>query len=371
MLGTGAPPADTNALTPPAGDDDVDYEDEDGDNEEDSAQDFEGSQEDGDRKSDTDSIDPLLRLEDEGLNGSVQGRNIQPVITQQIIGNLIINQSQSIIQPSHAEGEGWEEKKKSYSRLLDGYESPTGGAFRATLELGSLMFAAVAAESANQISLMAQHDANEKLVKQAERHREIMEKEFTENLARIKMENQRTIDETIRIRDEFVQMCKPTISVEDDYLRRIDGSQSPQIMRMRLDVMSNKIARCKNEIFENEERHAQELKQEKTLTAIKDQDLLRQRKKIRELQSIIREYEENLLRTQPASKKIKVEDQGLIKAVAVEDQHLPVKARALTDQLDKRTTTSAYAESSHHQRNLAIVLKKDSSIKSPKNLFTC
>jgi hypothetical protein len=37
------------------------------------------------------------------------------------------------------------------------------------------MFAAVAAESANQISLMAQHDANEKLVKQAERHQEIME----------------------------------------------------------------------------------------------------------------------------------------------------------------------------------------------------
>jgi hypothetical protein len=43
----------------------------------------------------------------------------------------------------------------SYSRLLDGYESPTGGTFRAILELGSLMFAAVAAKSANQITLMA------------------------------------------------------------------------------------------------------------------------------------------------------------------------------------------------------------------------
>jgi hypothetical protein len=51
----------------------------------------------------------------------------------------------------------------------------------------------------------------------------------------------------------------------------------------------------------------------------------------------------------------------------VEDQHLPVKARAITDPSDKRVTTSAYAESSHHQRNLAIVLKKDSSIKSPMN----
>jgi hypothetical protein len=138
-------------------------------------------------------------------------------------------------------------------------------------------------------------------------------------------------------------------------------------MRMRLEVMCNKIARCENEILDNEERHEQELKQEKALTAIKDQDLLRQRKKIRELQSTIREYWEMLLGAQPASKKIKVEDQGLIKAVAVEDRHLPVKARAITDPSDKRTMTAAYAESSHHQRNLAIVLKKDSSIKSPKN----
>ena len=136
------------------------------------------------------------------------------------------------------------------------------------------MFAAVAAESANQMILMAQHDANEKLVKQAERHREIMEKEFTENLARAKMENQRTIDETIRIRDELVQMCKPKISVEDDYLQRVDDNQSPEIARMRLEVMSKKAARCERELRESKERHEQELVQEKAFTAIKDQELL-------------------------------------------------------------------------------------------------
>ncbi len=181
-----------------------DIREEGADNEGTNANDSDGSLGNDRRKGSDTSSDCLRSLEDEVLDGSVQGRSSQPVITQQIIRDLIINQQQSIIQPSHSIGEGWEEKKMSNSRLLDGYESPTGGTFRATLELGSLMFAAVAAESANQISLMAQHDANEKLVKQAERHREIMEKEFTENLARIKMENQRTIDETTRIRDEFV-----------------------------------------------------------------------------------------------------------------------------------------------------------------------
>jgi hypothetical protein len=170
-----------------------------------------------------------------------------------------------------------------YSRLLDGYESPTGETFRATLELGSLMFAAVAAESANRISLMAQHDANETLVKQAERHREIMEKEFTKNLARIKLENQRTIDETIRIRNEFAQLCKPKISLEDDYLRRVDEKQSPELVRLQLDFMRKKADRCEKELHKNKERHEQELAQEKALTASKDQDLARERKKIREL----------------------------------------------------------------------------------------
>jgi hypothetical protein len=262
--------------------------------------------------------------------------------------------------------------------LLDRYESPTGGTFRATLELGSLMFAAVAAESANQISLMAQHDANEKLVKQAERHREIMEKEFTENLARIKVENQRTIDETIRIKDELVQIRKPKISVEDDYVRRIDENQSPELVRLQLDLMRKKAGRCANELREIEERHEQELAQEKALNSIKDQDLLRERKKVKELQATIRDYEENLPGLQPTAKKIKVEDQGLIKAVAVKDQDLPaqekvtasapkVKTRVIKDLSGDNVLTSAYTQSSHHQRNLDIVLKKDTSVMDPNH----
>jgi hypothetical protein len=110
-----------------------------------------------------------------------------------------------------------------YSRLLEGYKSPTGGTIRATLDLGSLMFAAVAAESVNRISLMAQQDANEKLVKQAEQHRELMEKEFTANLARIREEHQKTIDETIRIRDECAQLYEKAHDLGEDYLQKVDA----------------------------------------------------------------------------------------------------------------------------------------------------
>ena len=265
-----------SSFTPLNGDDDVDYDDEElgisvegAENEAAIAHDADGTLGDDHRKGSDTSSDSLRGLDDEVLDSSVEGRSTQPVVTQQIIRDLIINQRQTISQPSHSISEGWEEKKLGYTRLLEGYESPTGSTFRATLELGSLMFAAVAAESANQMILMAQHDANEKLVKQAEKHREIMEKEFTESLARVKMENQRTIDETIRIRDELVQMCKPKISVEDDYLQRVDDNQSPEIARMRLEVMSKKAARCERELRESEERHELELAQEKASTSVK------------------------------------------------------------------------------------------------------
>jgi hypothetical protein len=146
-----------------------------------------------------------------------------------------------------------------------------------------------------------------------------MEKEFTKSLARVKMENQRTIDETIRIRDELMQMCKPKISEEEDYLRRVDDNQSPEIARIQLEVLRKKAARCEKELRENEERHEMELAQEKASTAAKDQELLQGRKKIKELLATIRDYEDNLLGLQPAVKKIKVDNQGLVEAVAVEE----------------------------------------------------
>ncbi len=91
------------------------------------------------------------------------------------------------------------------------------------------------------------------------------------------MENQKKIDETIRIRDEFVQMCKPRISLEDDYLQRVDKNQSPELLRMHLEFMRKKADRYADELRESEERHDQELAQEKALTASKDQDLARAR----------------------------------------------------------------------------------------------
>ncbi len=60
--------------------------------------------------------------EDSLMDDNVQECVSQPVLTQQIIMDLIVNHPQPIMQPPNYVQGGWEEKKLGYSRLLEGYK---------------------------------------------------------------------------------------------------------------------------------------------------------------------------------------------------------------------------------------------------------
>ena len=104
-----------------------------------------------------------------------------------------------------APGSEWDARKQGYCDLLkgEGYESPSGSTVRASLELAALMVIAAVSENTAKVSLMAQRDQNEKLIRQAEENRESVQKEFTESMHRMKAEHDRTIREAARIRDEY------------------------------------------------------------------------------------------------------------------------------------------------------------------------
>ncbi len=103
QLESGAPAEEPKVLTPPNGDDDVDYDDEElGTSVEGAdtiAHNADGTLGDDHGKGSDTSDDCLRVFEDELLDGSVEGQSSQPVITQQIIRDLIINQRQTISQP--------------------------------------------------------------------------------------------------------------------------------------------------------------------------------------------------------------------------------------------------------------------------------
>jgi hypothetical protein len=95
----------------------------------------------------------------------------QPVLTQQAIMEIISRQPHAIMQKM-----GWEQKKQTFKELLSGYENPNGTTMDVAVGLTALMFGSAVSESAQMISLMAQSEASDKLVKQAERHRKLLKR---------------------------------------------------------------------------------------------------------------------------------------------------------------------------------------------------
>jgi hypothetical protein len=159
---------------------------------------------------------PFEELRFEQPNGN-ENRTVtptsQPVLTKQGIMELVEKGAGGIVP-----GTAWEQRKQNYCDLLKGYESPTGNTVRASVELAALMVIAAVSENAARVSLTAQREQNEKLVKQAEEHRELVEKEFSESMRRMKAEHDKTIQESARIRDEYAISARMVHGTNDQMI---------------------------------------------------------------------------------------------------------------------------------------------------------
>jgi hypothetical protein len=116
----------------------------------------------------------------------------KPVLTQQAVMELIENQASSKRTVS---GAGWERRKEEYSQMLGGYESPTSGTIQVDPGLAALMIISAVAENTNRMNVVAQYEQHEIMAKQAEIHRETLEKEFTSGLERMRAEHEKVISE--------------------------------------------------------------------------------------------------------------------------------------------------------------------------------
>ncbi len=91
--------------------------------------------------------------------------------------------------------------------MLEGWESPTSRTVQVDAGLATLMIISAVAENTNRLNLVAQHEQREMMVKQAELHREILEREFTNGLERIRAEHEKAIIEQKKFREEFARSC--------------------------------------------------------------------------------------------------------------------------------------------------------------------
>ncbi len=91
--------------------------------------------------------------------------------------------------------------------MLNGYESPTSRTVQVDVGLATLMIISVVAENTNGINTAAQQEQREIMMKQAELHRDNLEKEFISGLERIKAEHDRVISEAKKFREAYERPC--------------------------------------------------------------------------------------------------------------------------------------------------------------------
>jgi hypothetical protein len=156
----------------------------------------------------------------------------KPVLTQQAIMEIIKRQPQAVMQKV-----GWEQKKQTYKELLSGYESPNGTSMNVAVGLTALMFGSAVSEHAQIISLLAQSEASDKLAKQAERHRELLEKEFTQSMERMMAEHEKTITEAIKSRNKYARSAQEATNTVDQMVQKIDQTQCDKMINFQLECL--------------------------------------------------------------------------------------------------------------------------------------
>jgi hypothetical protein len=114
----------------------------------------------------------------------------QPVLTKQGVMDLVAKDAGTLTP-----GSGWELTKQGYCGLLSGYESPNGSTVNVAIDLAALIIMSAVSESTIKNSLKMQQAANDKLLKQVEEHRVLAQKQFTEGMARMQAEQEKTITE--------------------------------------------------------------------------------------------------------------------------------------------------------------------------------
>jgi hypothetical protein len=190
---------------------------------------------------------------------------------------------------------GWEQKKQTYKELLSGYESPNGTSMNVAVGLTALMFGFAVSESAQMISLMAQIEASDKLAKQAERHRELLEKEFTQSMERMKAEHEKTITEAIKSRDKYARSALEATNTVEQTMQKIDQAQCDKVINFQLECLKKRAQKYEQELQDVTEKYEEELWQKEITSDNQRKALAKERKKNQDLEKELREYEDSVM----------------------------------------------------------------------------
>ncbi len=212
-------------------------------------------------------------------SGEKTTQAIQPVLTQQGVMDLVAKDVGGLLP-----GEGWEQRKQVYYDMLERYKSPTGSSVRVAIDVAALIIISAVSESTSRNSLKLQHEANEKLLKQAEEHRALAQKQFTDSMTRMQTEHEKTIEEATRIRDEYAKSAAMAQVSYDSMMNKVESNQSTNVVKLQMAFLLKKTQKYERDLKEISEKHEEEMQDKEDLCRKYKRDLDRERNKNKALE---------------------------------------------------------------------------------------
>ncbi len=161
------------------------------------------------------------------------------------------------------------------------------------IDLAALIIMSAVSESTIKNSLKMQQASNDKLLKQAEELRVLAQKQFTEGMARMQEEQEKTIAEAARIRDEYAQSAKMAQVSYDSLMNKVENNQSPNVVSLQMACLLKRSQKYEQNLQEINEKHEEELQDEEDMCRRYKRDLERALNKNKALEKEKRDLEEH------------------------------------------------------------------------------
>jgi hypothetical protein len=232
------------------------------------------------------------------------------------------------------------------------------------IDLAALIIMSAVSESTIKSSLKMQQAANDKLLKQAEEHRSLAHKQFTEGMARMQAEQEKTILEAARIRDEYSQSAKMAHVSYDSLMKKVEDNKGPNVVSLQINCLLKRSKQYEKDLQEQREKHEEELQDKEDMCRRYKRDLERALNKNKALEKEKRDLEEHLLTgVVPPASSIAARQDSVDSSPESRDHKRPKfeathKKRLKPEQgASDVSKTTAYTLSARDAMNLKIVSK--------------
>jgi hypothetical protein len=208
-----------------------------------------------------------------------------------------------------------------------------------------------------------QQAANERLLQQAEEHRALAQKQFTEGMARMQAEQEKTITEAARIRDDYVNSAKKAQVSYDVLMNRVEVNQSSNVVSLQMACLLKRTQKHERELQEIHEKHEEELQDKEDLCKRYKRDLERALSKTKALEQEKKDFEEQLMTgVVPQVNANEAKPDSADSSPELRSHKRPKMDIKPEQGSSSAQMTTAYTLSAKDELNMKIVIKDPSSI---------